>query len=165
MNCTSSPRQRLLYDTPFRVHDKYTLTRTFTRHHLSKYSNFLSLKCEDNVCKRLYVSRPLLCRLRLADGDDTTMSGEDMRRAAHQLRCKDTLFLWESSDSAIEFSSLSYLLCDRSKPLRGGQERPRTVRETFHQIAMIMSFQYNTGERTTMFRGQSDLIQIYFTPI
>ena len=56
-------------------------------------SNFRSLKVEDNVCKRLYVSRPLVCRLRLADGDDTTMSGEDMRRAAHQLRCKDTEFL------------------------------------------------------------------------
>ena len=39
------------------------------------------------------MSRPLVCRLRLADGDDTTMSGEDMRRAAHQLRCKDTEFL------------------------------------------------------------------------
>ena len=73
-------------------------------------SNFLRLKVEDNVCKRLYVSRPLVCRLRLADGDDTTMSGEDMRRAAHQLRCKDTEFLRHLHVLAqVFFSSLTPL--------------------------------------------------------
>ena len=92
-NCTECPRLRLWYTTPFRVQNIYTRAQTFTWQYLQCDSNFLRLKTEDNVCKRLYVSKPLVCRLRLADGDDTTMSGEDMRWAAYQLRCKDTEFL------------------------------------------------------------------------
>ena len=91
--CTERPRQRILYNTPFRVHSKYTLAQTFTLHIFNVDSNLQDLRSKIMFVNVFYVSRPLLCRLRLADGDDTTMSGEDMRQAAHQLRCKDTEFL------------------------------------------------------------------------
>ena len=106
-NCTECPRLRLWYTTPFRVRDIYTRAQTFTWQYLQCNSNFLRLRCEDNVVN-VFRCRGLLCRLRLADGGDTTMSGEDIRRAAHQLRCKDTEFLWNLHVLAqVFFSSLT----------------------------------------------------------
>ena len=52
-NCTECPRLRLLYTIPFRVRDIYTRAQTFTWQYLQCNSNFLRLRCEDNVCKRL----------------------------------------------------------------------------------------------------------------
>ena len=76
------------YPIPFRVRNIYTRAQTFAWQYLQCNSNFLRLRCEDNVCKRLYVSRPLLCRLRLADGDDTTYVRRRHAVTAHQPAAK-----------------------------------------------------------------------------
>ena len=126
-----------------------------------RVSNFRSLKTEDNVCKRLYVSRPFVpATLSRRRRHDYVRRRHAAGRTSTPLQRYVVFMRIKRFRDRIFFIILSFMQLEQAveRRARAFENRSRSVRETSHQIAMIMSFQYNTGERTTMFRGQSSVL-------